>query len=144
MSKGVALQWQFDHAPLLAQLNQLARTNFNQLGAEIGAYMIGQIQDRFDSQQLWDGSAMPESAAARARGGKTLIENHHLYDSYTWQPQAKGVAVGSASPYAAIHHFGGNAGRGGKSHIDPRPVLGVSRQDEEEIGNMILNAIGAA
>lgn len=139
---GVSIQWEFDHEPLLARLEALTQIDLDSIAAGIGAYMIGEIQDRFDSQRLWDGSAMPQSAAAQARGGQTLIQDHHLYDSYVWQPAgAGGVAFGSDSPYAAIHHWGGDAGRNHASHIDARPVMGINPDDEQAIGQLVFKAI---
>jgi phage gpG-like protein len=35
--------------------------------------------------------------------------------------------------YAGIHHFGGMAGRGHRSRIDPRPALGLSADDQMEV-----------
>lgn len=137
------IQWEFDNDPLLNHLAQLEQVNFDVVAAGIGAYLIGEIQDRFSGQRLWDGSAMPQSAAARARGGQTLIDSHNLLDSYVWQAAGGGsVEVGSDSPYAAIHHWGGDAGRHHATHIDPRPVLGVNADDEQAIGQLIFDAMG--
>lgn len=109
------------------------------LRAEIGEYMLGQVQDRFDEQKLVGGGAMPQSAAAIARDGKTLIERHHLYDSYTYNVLPSGVEVGSNSAYARIHHFGGEAGRvGHRVRIEARPVLGTTPADRDHIGSLIF------
>ncbi len=74
-------------------------------------------------------------------GGKTLIDKHNLYDSYVYQLPTDGVEIGSAKVYAAIHHFGGKAGRGHKTNITARPVLGVSAKQERAIGEMMLEQI---
>lgn len=109
------------------------------LRAEIGEYMLGQVQDRFDEQLLVDGSPMPQSAAAIERSGKTLIDRHHLYDSYTYNVLPSGVEIGSNSAYARIHHFGGQAGRRGhRVEIEARPVLGTNDADHEHIGRLIF------
>lgn len=108
---------------------------------DIGDYLIGEIQDNFDDQRLASGAPMPPSAAADKRDGKTLIEHHHLYDSYVYQLTAEGVEVGSGSPYAAIHHFGGLTGRGHRTRIIPRPVLGIGPEQEQQIGDILINAI---
>lgn len=108
------------------------------LRREMGEYLLGQVQDRFDEQRLVDGSPMPQSAAAIDRDGKTLIERHHLYDSYTYNVLPGGVEIGSSSTYARIHHFGGMAGRGRSIHIVARPVLGVNQADEDVLGSLVF------
>nr|WP_246541800.1 phage virion morphogenesis protein [Collimonas antrihumi] len=122
-------------------LQRLAHADLSGLKENIGEYLVGQIQDRFDQQRLWDGSAMKQSAAAKERGGQTLIRRRLLYKSYVYNVTSDGVEVGSNSAYARIHHFGGNAGRGGKTKIDARPVLGINDADEIWIGDLMMNEL---
>lgn len=109
----------------------------------IGEYMVGEVQGNLDRQKLFDGSAMPQSKAALKRSGKTLIDKHHLYDSYVYQAAAGGVQIGSNKQYAAIHHFGGLAGRGKKTRILARPVLGVAARQELQIGYLLADMLKA-
>lgn len=135
----------FDAAPIFKHLGGLERLNaghFASVRREIGEYMLGNVQDNFDGQRLFDGSAMPPSKAAAKRAGKTLIDKHRLYDSYTYQLNNSGVEIGSALIYSAIHHFGGKAGRGHKTTITPRPVLGVSASQEKAMGDFMIAEIG--
>lgn len=155
----------FDASPIVNHLRALGRldaTKYASARREIGEFMLGNVQDNFDAQRLFDGSAMPPSKAAQGRtttwkrnnktkgrikgavreAGKTLIDKHHLYDSYIYQLEGSGVALGSALIYAAIHHFGGATGRGGKTKIVARPVLGVSATQERFIGDFLLAEIG--
>ena len=135
----------FDTQPMLQHLRGLERLNnshFISVRREIGEYMLGNVQDNLDTQRLHTGAAMPPSKAAGKRAGKTLIDKHHLYDSYTYQLPSDGVEIGSGLIYAAIHHFGGKAGRGHKTSITPRPVLGVSAKQERAIGDFMIAAIG--
>jgi phage gpG-like protein len=164
---GVGMTWGFDDALIRGHLGRLylvARGHFDSARREIGEYMVGEVQDNLDGQKLADGSAMPPSAAAQGRtthykrdnkkkgyvkgsvraAGKTLIDTHQLYDSYVWQAKGLGVEVGSNREYAAIQHFGGDTGRGGKTHIDARPVLGVKPADEARIGDFLVKQILAA
>ena len=145
VNSGVSLQVDASARALerhLAVLGHLGHERLAQdVGADIGEYMLGQIQDRFDEQRLVDGSPMPQSAAALERDGKTLIDRHHLYDSYVYQLTPSGVVVGSNSAYARIHHFGGRAGRNASVNIEPRPVLGTNAADEREIGQIILSGL---
>lgn len=111
------------------------------LRREMGEYMLGQVQDRFDDQVLVDGSAMPQSKSAIERDGKTLIERHYLYDSYTYNVLPAGVEIGSNSVYARIHHFGGQAGRGHAIKIEARPVLGVNAADQAYLGTLVFEEL---
>ncbi len=52
------------------------------------------------------------------------------------------VTVGSRLKYAAIHQFGGQAGRGKKVTIPARPFIGMSRTAEQDIINTINGYIG--
>jgi phage gpG-like protein len=141
---GGALRAGFDNGPIMRHLAQLALANaqgFKAVRQEIGEYFVGDIQDNLDGQKLFDGSAMPQSDAAKKRSGKTLIKKHHLYDSYVYQLEAGGVAVGSNRAYARIHHFGGQTGRGGRTRIDARPVMGMGARQERRIGDLLIAEI---
>lgn len=137
---GVSIQYEVSNDLLLEHLHRLEVWALDDVKAGIGEYLIGQIQDRFDHQKLWDGSGMPQSKAARERSGQTLIDHRLLYRSYVYNPTADGVEVGSNSPYARIHHFGGETGHpNGRFEMTARPVLGINPDDERAIGDIILN-----
>lgn len=138
----------FDAAPItrhLARLALLDPSRYDGVRREIGEYMLGEVQDALDGQKLFDGQAMPQSAAAIARKGKTLIAKHHLYDSYTYQLVGAGLEIGSPLAYAAIHHFGGETGRPGhRFTMTARPVLGMSADQERQLGDLLIADIEAA
>jgi phage virion morphogenesis protein len=141
---GTALVFKSGAGPMLAHLARLsARREWTAARREIGEYLVGDIQDNFDRQRLFDGSPMPQSKAALKRAGKTLIKDHHLYDSYVFQLAHGGVVVGSNKVYAAIHHFGGETGRGHKTKITARPVMGVGERQQRRIGAYLVEAIEA-
>lgn len=147
---GVVMAAHFDDGLIarhLARLALLDSRGFASVRREVGEYLVGDVQDNIDGQRLFDGSPMPQSKAAinryskanRQRGGKTLIEHHHLYDSYVYQLTDTGVEVGSAMVYAAIHHFGGETGRRGSRFMMPaRPVLGIAARQERELGDFFI------
>ncbi|MNX34292.1 Phage virion morphogenesis family protein [compost metagenome] len=142
----VQISSNFDNKTIYTHLARLAAVDasrFEGARREIGEFFLGEIQDNFEGQKLFDGTAMPQSRAAIARRGKTLIDKHHLYDSYTYQLPADGVEVGSSLVSAAIHHFGGMTGRGRKTKIVARPVLGVGPTHERQIGDILIKEIGA-
>ena len=148
---GVFIQAGFDSSAITHHLAMLAimdAQGFDDTRREIGEYMVGDIQDNLDGQKLFDGRAMPQSKAAIARKGKTLIRKHHLYDSYVYQLRAGGVEIGSALVYAAIHHFGGNRAiaskRGPVQPLPARPVMGIGARQEKRIGDLLIADIQRA
>ena len=56
------------------------------------------------------------------------LGGHFTYDAYQDH-----VEVGTNVKYAAIHQFGGRAGRGHRAEIPARPFLGVADEDWGEI-----------
>ena len=48
--------------------------------------------------------------------------------------------IGSKTPYAAIHEYGGRAGKGGASHIPARAYLNPAVDDTQTAGFAILKA----
>lgn len=143
---GVELRAGFSSETIRLHLARLAIADakgYTTAREDIGEYMVGEVQDNLDGQKLFDGSAMAQSKAAIARRGKTLIDKHHLYDSYVFQLTPGGVQIGSEKVYAAIHHFGGATGRGKKTNIKANPVLGVGPDQELRIGDILLAEIEA-
>jgi len=144
---GVELRAGFSNALIRAHLARLAIADakgYITAREDIGEYLVGEVQDNLDGQKLFDGSAMPQSKAAKARRGQTLIDKHHLYDSYVYQLSPGGLEVGSDKVYAAINHFGGETGRTGHRFImTARPVLGVGEVQERRIGDILIAEIEA-
>ena len=140
---GTSLQMTFADGPLVRHLARLsARQEWTKARREIGEFMVGDIQDNLDGQRLFDGSPMPQSKAAIKRRGKTLIKDHHLYDSYTFNLVRAGLEVGSNSVYARIHHSGGETGRTGhRFRMQARPVMGIAIRHELQIGYIVTQSI---
>jgi phage gpG-like protein len=161
---GTSLQIKFEDGPLVRHLARLSvRQEWTKARREIGEFMRGDIQDNIDEQKLFDGSPMPQSKAAIKRRGKTLIQDHHLYDSYTYNLRAGGLEVGSNKVYAAINHFGGQTrphvikARPGSalktpfglfksvnhpgSKIEARPVMGFGDRQQLQIGRIVAQSI---
>lgn len=143
---GTVLRAGFDDSRITRHLTMLAIADargFDGVRREIGEYLVGDVQDNLDGQKLFDGKPMPQSKAAIQRKGKTLIDRHHLYDSYVYQlVGGGGVEVGSALVYAAIHHFGGPTGRPGHRFVmEARPVLGIGERQERRLGDFVIAEI---
>lgn len=106
---------------------------------EIGAMLVASTQDRFEKGVDPDGNAWaPSIRVLEAQGNaQTLVDSGRLMTSVTHIPGNDEVEVGSNVVYAAIHQAGGQAGRGLAVTIPARPYLGISAEDEHEIGNLI-------
>ncbi|MBU0665356.1 MAG: phage virion morphogenesis protein [Proteobacteria bacterium] len=63
------------------------------------------------------------------QGKRILYEKGDLMESVHHQATRNSVTIGSSGsiPYAAIHQFGGKAGRGLKVNIPARPYLAMNR-----------------
>lgn len=150
-------------------LAQQQRSGYPQAAKAVGEYFVSRVIERLHTQKLVDGSSMAQSKAARARGGKTLIDRGHLRDSYAYKAAGGVVQVyggaGAAGAYAAAHHFGakartikakgkalrffaGGALRFAKQvhlpALPARPVLGANAEDIQIVGDLILANIQRA
>ena len=62
-----------------------------------------------------------------------MVDTENLMGSITSAYTNDEAIVGTNEPYAAIHQFGGKAGRGRKVDIPARPFLALTPQDETDI-----------
>lgn len=143
----IELQYHFDDKAIRAVEKRLlqAVSNPKKAYSEIGGYLVSQVKRRF--KQGVDVNERPLIPSQRAldQGGKTLVDHGHLRDSYLAQTFSAGVTVGSGLVYAAIHHFGGLAGRKSRRVAMPaRPVLGVNDQDASAIVQIMHRYIAEA
>jgi phage virion morphogenesis protein len=117
-------------------------------------------QRRFEESRGPDGRPWPPLSPAtllgevgrdRARSGglsaraqrrvalrKPLIRTGRLKASIGWKVAGNAIAVGTNLVYAAIHQFGGRAGRGRKVRIPARPFLGLTEEDRREAEALLL------
>ncbi|KQI69391.1 hypothetical protein AN189_02910 [Loktanella sp. 3ANDIMAR09] len=144
---GAAITVTIDDADLVEQMQRkLDRLdNLRPLHAQIGEHMLNSIEDRFDSETAPDGAAWtplaPATTRARlARNGNApltiLRERGRLAGSFNYTASPTEVRIGTNVTYAAIHHFGGAAGRGRKVTIPARPILGLSDTDRSAISDI--------
>jgi phage virion morphogenesis protein len=77
-------------------------------------------------------------------GRKILTDSHELRNSIHYSAARSSVVIGSGKIYAAIHQFGGKAGRNRKVTIPARPYLGIGPGDRQEIFSILRNHVQAA
>jgi phage gpG-like protein len=65
-----------------------------------------------------------------AKGRSILVRDGHLSNSFTVHATSQSVTIGTNKKYAAIHQFGGMAGRGKTVNIQARPFLPISKNGE--------------
>nr|DAW71567.1 MAG TPA: virion morphogenesis protein [Caudoviricetes sp.] len=83
--------------------------------------------------QNFDVGGRPKWLGLKYRQGTPLVDTENLMNSITSYYDNDSAEVGSNEPYAAIHQFGGKAGRGRKVDIPARPFLVLTPQDEDDI-----------
>lgn len=83
--------------------------------------------------QNFDVGGRPKWLGLKYRQGTPLVDTENLMNSITSYYDNKIAEVGTNEPYAAIHQFGGKAGRGRKVDIPARPFLVLTPQDEDDI-----------
>lgn len=144
---GVSYKIDIENAELEAFLeSRIAKMeNMRPFYKGVGQHMLNSIEDRFDSETAPDGSAWhahsPVTIALRLKkhGNAPLTilrQRGRLAGSFSTEASNTEVRIGTPVRYAAIQHFGGKAGRNRKVTIPPRPVLGMSPEDETIIAEM--------
>ena len=108
----------------LGQLLQNA-TDTRPMMRAIATEMVSLTEDNFESES-WGGKKWPRSRRAAKNGGKTLQLSGQLAASISTQVGNDFARIGSNKKYAAIHHLGGQAGKGRKATIPARPYLPIS------------------
>lgn len=83
--------------------------------------------------QNFDVGGRPKWLGLKYRQGTPLVDTENLMNSITNYYDNNVAEVGTNEPYAAIHQFGGKAGRGRKVDIPARPFLVLTPQDEDDI-----------
>ena len=159
---GVSLNWGGLDKALLGAARRLSERRLLMDG--IGEMLVSSTIQRFEDEEGPDGKAWEPSIRAtpsedsRApvrrgkdgrllkgsgkkikgrKGGKTLTDTARLRKSIEHRATGDEVTVGSNVEYARIHQMGGRAGRGLSVDLPARPYLGVSKQDAEDIREMV-------
>jgi phage gpG-like protein len=119
---------------------------------ELAVFAAGELHDV--SNTAFENEADPVAGGKwaplkhpRPDGSVTTILRAHsiLFDSLTEEGHEDGTAVlGTNMVYGRIHQKGGDTGRGHKSHITPRPYMGVPESFERHVLNdpYVLKLLG--
>ena len=138
---GVGLIYSYrdlDASPALARLSENFK-DLTELMDALGAEIEDQTVERFTTNIAPDDSPWLPSRRVEQAGGaaKTLVDRAHLRDSITRESNTRSTEIGSNIVYAAIHQFGGEAGRGQSVKLPARPYLGISEDNERELGLIV-------
>lgn len=78
-------------------------------------------------------SGRPKWLGLKYRSGKPLIDTGHLRNSFSTLADNDTARVGTNVVYAAIHNFGGMAGRNRKVNIPQREFLSLTQTDTQNM-----------
>lgn len=115
----------------------------DELTAAIGEQLVSSTIERFEDGKGPEGEAWKPSQRAEGRGGRTLLDKGRLRSSIVYEATPQRVVVGTNVVYAAIHQFGGQAGRGRKVCIPARAYLGINEEDIAEIRATMADFVAA-
>ncbi|WP_165009649.1 phage virion morphogenesis protein [Neisseria yangbaofengii] len=120
------LEISLDASRLEHGLGQLLKnaTNTRPMMRAIATEMVSLTEDNFENES-WGGEKWKQSKSA-ANGGKTLQLTGQLAASISTKVGNDFAQIGSNKKYAAIHHLGGQAGRGRKVTMPARPYLPIN------------------
>ena len=112
---------------------------------DIGAFLDQDVTTRFLNELAPDGTKWEQSEAARTGKGRnpekpglTLTDNRDLVGSITHNAEGEELEHGfSDVDYAAIHQFGGKAGRNHKVTLPARPMIGIEQKQASTIVEMV-------
>lgn len=108
----------------LSQLLQNVQNRRPMMNA-VATELQSMTEDNFESES-WGGQKWKDSKRAKNEGGKTLQKSGQLAASLTTKSGNDFARIGSNKVYAAIHHLGGQAGRGHKVSLPARPYLPIN------------------
>ncbi len=137
-------------AAVETRLGRLASADLEDLAFNAGELLQQTTIERIVSGKAGpDGTAWPawsaDYAATRKANHSLLFASGALSGQTTLgvQNYTEGdtVKVGANAVYAAIHQFGGKAGRGRKVTIPARPYLGLSDADREAVEALVIDRV---
>jgi len=136
---GISLHYHIDIEQPIRGMRELGKVDRAQLLSDISEMVITETLLNFDDEKAPDGTPWTPSERGLIEG-KTLQDYGHLRDSITYilDINADATEIGSNMEYAAIHQFGGQAGRNKSVEIEARSYLGITPDMQTEIGDMAI------
>lgn len=97
--------------------------------------MMDEVEENFAQQgrPKWLGFKHTPSKKRGGTSARLLQDTGQLASSITPSSDSNSAKVSTNKEYAAIHQFGGNAGRGKTAKIPARPYLSVTPLGEQKI-----------
>ena len=149
-----------DTDELLAKLRSMENVDKAGIMNAIAEGIKTSTIERFEREESPEGKKWVPSIRAKKTGGKSLVKTTALRTSIETKSDSSGAAVGTNLEYAATHQFGDERTIRAKNSkylrfkigdswvsvpsvrisIPARPFLGISKEDEEEIRE-ILNEV---
>lgn len=150
-----------DTDELLRRLNHLSSLDIRGILNSMAEGLRTSTVERFTEEKTPEGDSWKPSIRAREEGGKTLTKTTQLKTSIRSKVSESGLAVGTNDIRAATHQFGdertiraknkkhltfksGGQWRRSASvnvNIPARPFLGISSEDEQEIRDILEEAL---
>lgn len=126
---------------LLKELGRLEKLELKGALNAIGEGLRTSTVERFEAEESPEGKKWkPSIRASMESGGKTLTQSGKLKTHIRKRVSGSGLAVGTNDIKAATHQFGDtrtirvkNRASSIRITIPPRPFLGISEADEQEI-----------
>ena len=154
---GVSQEWRISDEALMRDLRgRLMRLERREPAMNfVGLGQAQRVRDRFIDQEgpgrePWTPLA-PVTIEKREKDGfvpiRILSERGDLAGSIVHRADDGGFVIGtdgSVNDYAAIHQFGGQAGRGLAVMIPARPYLGFDDEDQELIAEELLDYLAGS
>lgn len=108
---------------------------------EIGNYIKNVTEESFENQRTPWGEAWKPNAI-NVPGKQILIKSGQLQSSFTYDADNKSVTVGTKKKYAAIHQFGGEAGRNHSVDIPARPFMPIKNGAlDKQVADAVIKKI---
>ena len=135
---GVELRIEADWRPVQARMKKLKRltNDLEPFFADVGEYLLTTIEDRFVEEQAPDGTAWQDvtpETRRRKKHDKILTESTDLRgSSMSYDAHADDLEIGTSKIYGATQQLGRE-----EANIVARPFLGLSDEDEVEVGELL-------
>jgi len=119
--------------------------NLRPLMKNISGIIMDSVEENFEKEgrpDKWQELAKSTIKQRKKKGhwpGRILQVRGELASSITSYYDSDSAIVGTNKVYAAIHQFGGDAGRGKKVKIPARPYLKLTENDQNQILKEVEN-----